>query len=146
MFDYFETSMTLLFRPLFAAILLTATLLSAPGHAAGLSTEDSAKQVWQLLDYLAVDYGGAVADGKVKKPDEYKEMQEFAQAAEQQLAALPDRTEKSVLLQQAAALKAAIGDKAAPVDVAERARGLAGALLATYPDRKSTRLNSSHSS
>ena len=125
--------MTLPFRLLFAAILLAATLFSAHGHAAGPSTEDSAKQVWQLLDYLAVDYGGAVADGKVKKPDEYKEMQEFAQAAEQQLAALPDRTEKSVLLQQAAALKAAIGDKAAPVDVAERARGLAGALLAAYP-------------
>ena len=125
--------MMLPFRTLLATILLGATLLCAPARAAGPSTEDSARQVWQLLDYLAVDYGGAVANGKVTKPDEYVEMQEFAQAAEQQLGALPDRKEKSTLLQQAAALKAAIADKGAATDVAERARGLAGALLVAYP-------------
>ena len=120
-------------RFLSIVFLFAAALLCMPGQAAALSTEDSAKQVWQLLDYLAVDYGGAVADGQVKDQSEFGEMQEFAQTAARQIADLPDRPEKAALLEQAAALKTAIAAKAGAADVGERARGLASALLAAYP-------------
>ena len=125
--------MTLPRRFLAIFLLFAASLLCTTGQAAALSTEDSAKQIWQLLDYLAVDYGGAVADGKVKDQSEFGEMQEFAQTAALQLAELPDRAEKANLLEQAAALKTAIAAKASAADVGERARGLASGLLAAYP-------------
>ena len=33
--------------------------------------------IWRLLDYMAIDYGGAVRDGVVVSSEEYKEMVEF---------------------------------------------------------------------
>ena len=57
-------------------------------YADTLSTQDKTKQVWQLLDYLAVDYGRSVKDGQVANADEYAEMQEFAHAAQRQIAAV----------------------------------------------------------
>ena len=117
-----------------AALCLITAVLGAPAvHAADLAVEDKAKQIWQLLDYLAVDYGAAVADGKVTDQAEYAEMQEFAQVAERHLGALPDTAGKARLLSQATGLKAAIDAKAAPVDVGERARSLNAALVASYP-------------
>jgi high-affinity iron transporter len=121
------------FSRFFAAALILAAALFGNAQAAGPATEDSARQIWQLLDYLAVDYGGAVRDGKVIAADEYAEMQEFAQTAANQLAGLPDKPEKAALLAQAAGLKGAIGGKAATAEVAGQARRLAAALLAAYP-------------
>ena len=60
-------------------------------------------------------------------------MQEFAHAAGQQLASLPDKPEKAALLEQAVSLKNAIDVKAAGADVSGQARRLAAALLAAYP-------------
>jgi high-affinity iron transporter len=114
-------------------LFLAATLFGNAAQAAGPATEDSARQIWQLLDYLAVDYGGAVRDGKVIAADEYAEMQEFAHSAGQQLASLPDKPEKAALLEQAAGLKRAIAGKAGAAEVGGQARRLAAALLAAYP-------------
>ncbi|SNS34741.1 high-affinity iron transporter [Noviherbaspirillum humi] len=97
------------------------------------ASEQKTRQTWQILDYLAVDYGGAVEDGKVKSADEYAEMQEFAQTSERNLAELPDGPAKARLLQEAAALKNDIAAKAGQDQVGRRARGLAAALLAAYP-------------
>lgn len=115
------------------AFLVIASLLISVAHAAAPSAADKAKQIWQLLDYLAVDYSGAVADGKVKNKDEYAEMQEFAATAERELGEMPDKTEKAQLLQQAAGLRTAIAKTAAAGEVADRAHNLASALLAAYP-------------
>jgi high-affinity iron transporter len=101
--------------------------------ATDAAVEDKARQIWQLLDYVAVDYGEAVSDGKVTNDDEYAEMQEFAHAAQRQLADLPDTAGKTRLLENAQALRTAIGGKAAATVVAQQARDLAGALLASYP-------------
>ncbi|GIZ53896.1 cystathionine gamma-synthase [Noviherbaspirillum aridicola] len=114
-----------------AALLMASVTSSA--YAADVSVQDRAAQIWQLLDYMAVDYGGAVADGKVIDADEYAEMQEFAQTAERQLGELPDKAEKAGLLQLAAALKSKVEAKAGTADVAEQANRLAAGLLAAYP-------------
>lgn len=58
---------------------------SAIAHA---ETAD-VQTAWRLLDYMAVDYGGAVSDGKVKSASEYSEMTEFAASVSARLAALP---------------------------------------------------------
>lgn len=121
------------FRRLIAVALIVAAAFIAPTVQAETTTEDKAKQIWQLLDYMAVDYAGAVADGKVTDQAEYAEMQEFAQTAERQLGELPDTPDKKTLLQDAAKLKEMVAGRAAPDDVTDRARSIAGALLATYP-------------
>lgn len=95
--------------------------------------QDKAKQIWQLLDYLAVDYGAAVKDGKVASDSEYAEMQEFALSAERQLGELPTNAAQKDLQQQAAQLRSLIAEKSEAATVSSRARGLATALLAAYP-------------
>lgn len=112
-------------------VSLIAVLPALSSAADG--TEDKATQIWQLLDYMAVDYAGAVAGGQITNKDEYAEMQEFSQTAERLLGELPDKPAKHQLLQQAKSLKAAVENKAAEREVADIARHLAGALLAAYP-------------
>ena len=115
---------------LFFCVLSIASL---PAAAVGLPAQENAAQIWQMLDYMAVDYGGAVADGKVINADEYAEMREFAATAERQLSGLPDRPGKAGLVEQASALKVAIDRKVAVPEVATRANALASALLVAYP-------------
>lgn len=91
------------------------------------------RQAWQLLDYLAVDYGAAVQGGKVISASEYAEMREFSEAVRAQLAALPSTPGQSQLVAQADRLIAAIAAKSDAVNVANLAHGLADALLVSYP-------------
>lgn len=88
---------------------------------------------WRLLDYVAVDYAGAVADGKVISETEYAEMNEFASAARVRIEALPESEAKPKLIEQAKALQAAIAARADSAEVARTARDLAGSLIAAYP-------------
>jgi len=125
--------MTLLHRFLMMTCLFVASLMTATGYAADLATEEKTKQIWQLLDYVAVDYGAAVSDGKITNQNEYVEMLEFAQTAQRQLGELPDTTVKSQLHQQAGVLASGIARKASHKEVADHARALAGALLEAYP-------------
>lgn len=116
----------------FFTLLLSAVLLPQ-AHADELATQKQAKQIWQLLDYVSVDYGKAVKDGQTVSQNEYKEMQEFAQSAELQLAELPDNAGKSDLLRKAAILRNNIAAKASASTVSDMAHGLASSLLVLYP-------------
>ncbi|MBY0242348.1 MAG: cytochrome c/FTR1 family iron permease [Burkholderiaceae bacterium] len=117
------------------ALALAFCLAASPiqGKAADLADQTKAKQIWQLLDYLAVDYGKAVKDGAVISQDEYAEMREFAATAERQLAELPATTALTNLQTEAHVLRQSITAKAEPAIVGEQARHLANALLAAYP-------------
>ncbi len=88
---------------------------------------------WRLLDYISVDYAGAVSHGSVSSPSEYAEQKEFAATIAAKLAALPAKPEQHALLTQAVGLQRAIDGKAEAKQVAELAQGLATALLAAYP-------------
>src|SRR5258708_35092187 len=80
-------------RRFLAIAALFALWSASPAWAAAPAASDQAKQTWQLLDYLAVDYGGAVSNGQIQSASEYEEMKEFAATAAQQLAALPSTAE-----------------------------------------------------
>ena len=101
--------------------------------AAYADVEADVRQVWQMLDYLAVDYGGAVSAGAVSSESEYKEMQEFAAAAGTRIAALPARDGQRSLIDQATRLKTEVESKADLKQVAGTAHQLADQLLALYP-------------
>jgi len=91
------------------------------------------QQLWQLLDYIAVDYGAAVQDGAVVSDMEYAEMQEFSATVSERLRELPAEPAQSGLVQQAEALRKAIASKAEADAVDRQARALAEALLQAYP-------------
>src|SRR5258706_13788057 len=106
---------------------------AAVQNDAGGLTPEQASQTWQILDYLADDYRGAVADGRVVSTSEYAEMREFAAAIRTQLQALPTVPASAALQEAAERLARSIADKDAADVVAAQAHSLADALLAAYP-------------
>ena len=114
--------------------LLSFALLCAcaPAFAASAGSAD-VQTTWQLLDYLAVDYGGAVKDGKVVSASEYAEMREFSASAVEKIAALPANPAKGALVAESKQFGALIEHKASPQAVAAAAHALGQHLLAAYP-------------
>src|SRR5437868_9287837 len=88
---------------------------------------------WQLLDYVAVDYGGAVRAGKVISPSEYAEMREFSGSAGEKIAALPAGPARTRLVAERDRYRALIEQKANPGQVAAAAHALEKDLLAAFP-------------
>ncbi len=116
-------------RLLLPLLLLTAFCLPSAARA-----DDAAVQTaWRLLDYIAVDYRGAVAGGRIVSAAEYAEMREFSASVSQRMAALPARPQRAALAAGARRLEAAIGGRAPPAEIERQARALAAALLAAYP-------------
>ncbi len=103
------------------AFIALACLLVATAKA----NETDVKRVWQMLDYLAVDYAGAVKDGAVVSQSEFDEMREFAKTSQAKLAALEPKPEREALVAEAGALAAAIEGKKNPDQVAALAKSLA---------------------
>ena len=101
--------------------------------AAQAATADDVQTAWRLLDYLAVDYSGAVEGGRVVSTSEYAEMREFSATVEAQLRPLPPKPQKPALIGKAQVLEQAIGRKASAEQVRALARGLGADLLTTYP-------------
>jgi high-affinity iron transporter len=113
--------------PLLAFFLIG---LPAPAWAQG----NEAQVAWRLLDYIAVDYRGAVGEsGRIVNQAEYDEMREFSASVTRRLGALPLRPERARLVADARALEAAIARRAPAPEVDRLARALAGRLLAVYP-------------
>ena len=96
-------------------------------------TQSAVETTWRLLDYVAVDYAGAVKDGRVISASEFSEMREFTATAESQLRALPKSASQPALLAQAAALRSKVDGKAPPLVIAQLAHQLGADLLKAYP-------------
>ena len=114
------------------AVMLVLVAALALGRPA-LAASDDVQVSWRLLDYLGVDYAGAVKNGAVISASEYAEMREFSAAVRQRIAALPSNPAKPALVNQSGELVAAIDRKADPAQVQAISKKLASALLAAYP-------------
>ena len=110
------------------AVLICAGL----GSAWAADPPAEARQAWQLLEYIAVDYVGAVRDGQVVEAGEYAEMQEFSRTVRSKLEALPAQPQQSTLLAAADRLDAQIARREAPETVAKTAHALANELITAY--------------
>ena len=120
-----------LLRSTWAAILAIVLVV---GFALPANAETApAQTIWRLLDYVAVDYSGAVAGGRVINQAEYVEMEEFSRGIQARIAELPAHAARAELLRDAKGLKAAVASKAEPTLIASRARQLGRKLLAAYP-------------
>ncbi len=116
---------------LIAAMLAFAGVLTSP--AAAQVAANDVQIVWRLLDYIAVDYEGAVSNGKVTSTAEYAEMTEFAGTVKRGIRDLPETPRRASLEMAASEIEAAITAKAEPAIVAARSRQLASRLLSAYP-------------
>lgn len=124
-------------RPLARRLMMLAAVavigLAASAGLARAQEASSAQTAWRLLDYLAVDYSGAVKDGKVISVAEYAEMNEFAGQVRERIAGLPATKAQPGLVSDAQSLQAAIAAKQAPDKVSAKAHALAADLLVAYP-------------
>jgi high-affinity iron transporter len=87
----------------------------------------------QLVDYIGVDYGGAVENGAVVNEFEYAEMVEFARLAGHGVAALPESPQKAGLAADARELAALIARKGPPAEVAALTHRMRDGLMRAYP-------------
>lgn len=111
------------------ALALVASLMLLLIPAAATADPSDVQTAWRLLDYMAVDYGGAVANGAVTSASEYAEMTEFAAGVSTRLRALPATPERQSLIQRASQLQGVIARKGSAQQVAALAYGLAADLL-----------------
>jgi len=116
-----------------ALLIRLAAVLLALVPAAAMAQPADVQTAWRLLDYMAVDYGGAVEGGRVKSASEYAEMNEFAASVAARLQALPPKPERQALVQGGDNLQAVIARKGSAEQVATIAHGLAADLLRAYP-------------
>jgi high-affinity iron transporter len=114
-----------------AQVLILAAALSASGPAS--AQNENVQTTWRLLDYISIDYGEAVAGGRVVNQFEYDEMLEFSKSVAGNVAKLPQSDAKEKLASGSIQLQRAIGAKAEPAEVARLARGIAAALLKAHP-------------
>jgi high-affinity iron transporter len=120
----------LLFR--IAALLFAAAAGMAMPVSASAAPSD-VQTTWQMLNYMSVDYSGAVANGKIVSKSEYGEMREFAGSVRQQIAGLPPSSAKADLVAKADQFVAAVDAKADPAKIRSLADDLGNALLNAYP-------------
>lgn len=86
----------------------------------------------QLIDYVGVDYRGAVANGTVVNEAEYAEMRDFTRAIEEQASQLPAHAANDGIRAQARQLAQLVEQRAAPDRVASVATELRHALVGTF--------------
>ena len=115
------------------AIRFVAVLMLIIASPLAASTNSDVQTTWRLLDYIAVDYAGAVEDGKIVNEVEYAEMTEFSATVAERMTTLSPAPQRSALVTSAEALSEAIAAKSAREKVARDARRLAAELLAAYP-------------
>lgn len=120
-------------RLLTLVITAFATLGCAWAADSPAGQEQQIRQLWQLLDYVAVDYSGAVANGTVISDVEYQEMREFRDSALTQSKALPPHASREQLVTLASQLREAVLQKAAPDKVTGLAQQAGSLLLVAYP-------------
>ena len=108
---------------------LAALLCASSAFAAGKDVQTT----WQMLNYMSVDYAGAVSNGKVVSQSEYAEMREFSGSVRQQIAALPANPVKAALVSKADGFVLAVDRKESPAQIRSLANDLGDALLKAYP-------------
>lgn len=107
-------------------------VLLAFGCAVQAEQHTTAESILHTLDYLAVDYAGAAANGKVINAKEYAEQLEFAQRVVQQVAQLAPAADQKELRGQAQALLDAVQARQPADGVMKLGHGLAADLIEEF--------------
>lgn len=111
------------------AVLIAISVLCLSSPARAEDSNQSARTLVHLLDYIAQDYSGAVADGKVVSEEEYGEMQEFSKTAIQLNSTLPVLSDRSEIEEQLRLVEKLVQSKADAGSVARQAREVKGKII-----------------
>lgn len=111
---------------LLALVVATSTLAST------IRRGTSAQTALHLLDYVAVDYPGAVREGKVVDAQEYAEQVEFAGQVVVLLQGLPEQPERPDLIRGAQTLEQLVRDRQPAARVAAASADLRQSLIRAY--------------
>ncbi|MCC6473778.1 MAG: FTR1 family protein [Burkholderiales bacterium] len=114
------------------AATLVIALVLAIAWASAAPAQEGAQTILHLLDYIGVDYEGAVRNGAIADAQEYREMTEFSAQVSERVRALPVRPERDRLVAQSQSLAGLIRDKVPPGAVADTAGQLRRALIDAY--------------
>lgn len=119
--------------PITSASLLTIFLLlpMAAAHSAD-APDRKAQTILHMLDYVGVDYPGAVNSGKVLNEDEFKEQVEFANHAVKLLDDLPENPRRAALVREAQELAHRVQSIAPAEQVSTAAQQLRRAIIEAY--------------
>src|SRR3954447_791245 len=108
-------------RRLLLPLLLAAALLAPAAARAG---DAQVQTAWRLLDYMSVDYRGAVRpDGTIISPSEFAEVREFSESVAQRVAALPANPQRAALVAEARQFTASVAAHVPPDEIERRAHG-----------------------
>jgi high-affinity iron transporter len=110
-----------------AALLLASLAALAAAPASPTPSDVPAQRAIHLLDYLAVDYSGAVRDGRIASQSEYAEQLELAGELRRELGALGVGAGDPIAA-EAEAFERAMRALAPAGEIAERAHRLAAVL------------------
>jgi len=109
-------------------VLAGGTASAAPAGPPGTS----AQTILHMLDYVGVDYPGAVKDGKVLDESEFREQIDFVTQAITMLGELPDRPERAALVEQARRLRSLVQARGPAEDVTRLVGEIRGAVVKAY--------------
>ncbi len=90
------------------------------------------QQFQQLVDYMGVDYRGAVHAGQVLNQTEYEEMRDFSETLVNLASQLPENPERKTLAEMARRLQALVRDKTDATRVSALAGKIRQQLIAAY--------------
>ncbi|WP_456447090.1 FTR1 family protein, partial [Thiolapillus sp.] len=93
-------------KKLFSVVILWTLMVPALFAASPL------QRLQQLVDYVGVDYPGAVVDGKVQNPVEYEEMLDFVGTVLSLSKELPESSQREAVAKSAVELQQAVMRKA----------------------------------
>ena len=110
--------------------LLFGLLLALASLQAGAT--QPIQRLSQIIDYIAVDYPGAVTLGQIENETEYREMQDFARTALQLAAKLPDSGRKPDIIDAARRLQELIDQRADSNRISRISAELRGWLIDAY--------------
>ena len=97
-----------------------------------LARAGDVQQLLQLIDYVGVDYGEAVADGAIINAGEYEEMQDFAAGILQQTRNLPAGQARTDLREQAGRLAEKIATRAPHAEINALTAAMRLAIIDAY--------------
>lgn len=120
------------FRKIHAAIVASLLLLLMPFAHADTKSDQDAQIILHMLDYVSVDYGRAVQQGKILNQEEFKEQVEFSAQAIKLLSKLPEQPRREELIAQAQALAHSVQNTAPAAQISSAAQLLRREIIATY--------------
>lgn len=114
--------------------VLPLSIFGVFGNAAWCASDDGdgSAALLHILDYISVDYSGAVKQGQVISTEEFTEMNEFAEHAVVLAQALPMHDDKASIVQEVESLRNLIAQKHDIADIRASAQHISQTLVSTY--------------